>query len=305
MKNSRQTPAVDNPFKSHKFPFRVRLFFAVARLLFRSLGRVNPKLAGKLALPFFLTPPKFPSPRREIPVREKSQITYQTIAGNRIAIYTWGKGPVVLLSHGWGGRGTHFYALIDLAVSAGYQVVAFDAPAHGESSGKYTNMLEISETLVAIAESLGPIKALIGHSFGCGTALLAMDKYGVKAEKLILFSSFDDIYWITQQFGDAFAMNAQVINAMRDEAHRRYHEIFDTTWQWQQLSPLNTIQRIKSDIMLLHDKQDLEVPYQHAINLKAAASNIQLVTTTGLGHKKILRDNNVLQTCLDFIDQDC
>ncbi|MES9833639.1 MAG: alpha/beta hydrolase [Candidatus Thiodiazotropha sp. DIVDIV] len=301
MKNNNQNPSTGNPFKSHKFPLRIRLFFAVTRLFFRSLGSFAPKLAGKLALPLFMTPSKFPSPRREIALREKSRQSHQTISGNHIVIYTWGEGPTVLLSHGWGGRSTHFHALIELLISAGYQAVAFDAPAHGESSGKRTNALDVTNVLVAVAESLGSIKALVGHSFGCGTALLAMDRFEIKAEKLILFSCFEDIYWITNQFGAAFAMNEQVITSMRNEAHRLYQDSFDTAWQWHQLSPINTIQRIKTKILMLHDQQDLEVPYQHSENLLAVSSDAQLVTTSGLGHKKILRDREVLQTCLEFI----
>jgi alpha-beta hydrolase superfamily lysophospholipase len=50
-----------------------------------------------------------------------------------------------------------FFALIDLLVKAGYKAVAFDAPAHGESSGRRTNMLEVTQTLAAVAESIAPI----------------------------------------------------------------------------------------------------------------------------------------------------
>ncbi|MET0010386.1 MAG: alpha/beta hydrolase [Candidatus Thiodiazotropha sp. 6PLUC9] len=303
MKSNQQKQPTGNPFSSHKFPLKVRLFFAVTRFFFSALGSIAPTLAGKLALPLFMTPPRFPSPRREMAIKEKGKQHYKTIDGNRIAIYTWGEGPAVLLSHGWGGRSTHFYALIELLVSAGYQVVAFDAPAHGESSGKRTNALDVTSALVAVAGSLDSIKVLIGHSFGCGTALLAIDGFEIKVEKLILFSCFEDIYWITNQFGEAFAMNEKVTAAMRDEAHRRYLNRFDKPWEWHQLSPINTIQRIKTEILMLHDQQDQEVPYQHAENLIAVSADAQLVTTSGLGHKKILRDKAVLQTCLDFIQK--
>jgi pimeloyl-ACP methyl ester carboxylesterase len=93
------------------------------------------------------------------------------------------------------------------------------------------------------------IKAVVGHSFGCGTALLAMKKFRIKTEKLILFSCFDDIDWITNEFGKAFSMNGQTIAAMRNEAHRRYKRIFSGAWEWQELSPINTIQEIETEIL--------------------------------------------------------
>ncbi len=292
-----------NPFNSHKFPLRVRLFFSTVRTLFRGLGRVAPKLTGKLALRLFMTPPRLPSRRREKAAEQNSLHQFQQINGQRIAVYRRGEGEPILFSHGWGGRGSHFHALVDLLVEAGYQAVTFDAPAHGQSSGKRTNMLEVTGTLAALAESLGPLKAVVGHSFGSGIALLAMDRFQVEAEKLILFGCFDDIYWITDQFGAAFGMNTEVIGAMRDEAQRRYANQLGTVWQWHDLSPLKTIQTIEREILLLHDRQDLEVPYRHAENLLAVAGQARLHTTSGLGHKKILGDQSCLQTCLAFIQQ--
>ncbi|MCG7981206.1 MAG: alpha/beta hydrolase [Candidatus Thiodiazotropha lotti] len=292
-----------NPFTSHKFPLRVRLFFATARTLFGILGRVAPTLTGKLALRLFMTPPRFPARRRESVAEQNSDHQFQQINGQRIAVYRWGEGETILFSHGWGGRGSHFHALVELIVEAGYQAVTFDAPAHGQSGGKRTNMLEVTNILVALAESLGPLKAVVGHSFGSGIALLAMNRFQVDAEKLILFSCFDDIYWVTDQFGEAFGMNSEVIGAMRDEAQRRYAKHLGKTWQWRDLSPLKTIQTIEHEILLLHDRQDLEVPYRHAENLLAVAGQARLHTTSGLGHKKILRDQSCLQACLAFIQQ--
>ncbi|MCG7938176.1 MAG: alpha/beta hydrolase [Candidatus Thiodiazotropha lotti] len=292
-----------NPFKSHKFPLRVRLFFATARTFFGILGRVAPTLTGKLALRLFMTPPRFPARRRESVAEQNSDHQFQQINGQRIAVYRWGEGEPILFSHGWGGRGSHFHALVELIVEAGYQAVTFDAPAHGQSGGKRTNMLEVTNILVALAESLGPLKAVVGHSFGSGIALLAMNRFQVDAEKLILFSCFDDIYWVTDQFGEAFGMNSEVIGAMRDEAQRRYAKHLGKAWQWRDLSPLKTIQTIEHEILLLHDRQDLEVPYRHAENLLAVAGQARLHTTSGLGHKKILRDQSCLQACLAFIQQ--
>ncbi|MCG7976286.1 MAG: alpha/beta hydrolase [Candidatus Thiodiazotropha taylori] len=292
-----------NPFNSHKFPLRVRLFFATLRKLFGILGSVAPKLAGKLALRLFMTPPRFPAPRRERLAVQNSHHQLQQINGQQIAVYRWGEGEPILFSHGWGGRGSHFHALVEVLVEAGYQAITFDAPAHGQSSGKRTNMLEVTNTLVTLAESLGPLKAVVGHSFGSGIALLAMSRFQIAAEKLILFSCFDDIYWVTDQFGKAFGMNSEVIGAMRDEAQRRYAKQLGRAWQWRDLSPLKTIQTIEHEILLLHDREDLEVPYRHAENLLAVAPQVRLHTTSGLGHKKILRDQSCLQTCLAFIQQ--
>ncbi|MCU7936316.1 MAG: alpha/beta hydrolase [Candidatus Thiodiazotropha sp. (ex Dulcina madagascariensis)] len=299
--NDPKSPA-DNPFTNFKLPLGVRLFLFSARLLFTLLGQVSPRLAGNIALRFFMTPPNFAMPRREQASSDAAELRFQAIDGETIAVRAWGEGPTILLSHGWGGRGTQFFAFIEPLAAAGYRVVAFDAPAHGDSSGKRTNMLKVSRTAAAVAKQEGPIKALICHSFGCGTALLAIDRLALSAEKVILFSCFSDILWITERFAEAFAMNERSTAAMREEAHRRYGDAFDTPWQWPQLSPLNTIKQVAGDLLLIHDKQDTEVPYDHALKLIKSASGAELITTNRLGHRKILMNKKCIDACIDFIN---
>jgi len=51
----------------------------------------------------------------------------------RVAGWRWGNGPTVILLHGWGGYAGQLSAFVEPLVRSGYQVIAFDAPSHGES----------------------------------------------------------------------------------------------------------------------------------------------------------------------------
>jgi pimeloyl-ACP methyl ester carboxylesterase len=87
--------------------------------------------------------------------------------GGELAVTTWGKsGPAVLLMHGWGGARAQMTGFVDPLLFAGYRVVAYDQPAHGESDGKMTNLLEIAPSMDLIAGREGPFHAVISHSFG-------------------------------------------------------------------------------------------------------------------------------------------
>jgi pimeloyl-ACP methyl ester carboxylesterase len=291
----------NNPFTHHQLPLGVRLFLNAAKITFRVTGWVSPNLAGVLALRLFMTPPKFPIPRKELNIRKSARLAMRTIQGEQIAVRSWGEGPNVLLCHGWGGRGTQFFVLIEALVEAGYRAIAFDAPAHGDSSGKRTNMLMASRTIAGIVEKEAPISAVIGHSFGCGTALLAIDRYQIPSHKVILFSCFTDTLWITQQFAAAFSISEPIIEAMRHTAKQRYADHFDKPWDWLALSPVNTIKKVTGDLLLIHDKNDTKVPYQHAVKLKEIAPAIQLLTTERLGHKKILMNKQCIDACIKHI----
>ncbi|MCU7845758.1 MAG: alpha/beta hydrolase, partial [Candidatus Thiodiazotropha sp. (ex Monitilora ramsayi)] len=249
----------------------------------------------------FMTPPSVSIPRRELAIRDSADLKMQRIMGETIAVRIWGEGPTVLLCHGWGGRGTQFFTLIEALVASGYRVVAFDAPAHGDSSGRRTNMLEVTRTISVIAEKEGPIDAVIGHSFGCGTALLAIDRYRLPSNKVVLFSCFADTLWITEQFAQAFGISEAVILAMRDVAMHRFADHFDTPWDWLQLSPVNTIRQVQGDLLLIHDTQDAEVPYSHALKLMEIVPDAKLLTTERLGHKKILKNRTCIDACIEHI----
>ena len=87
--------------------------------------------------------------------------------GGELAVTTWGdQGPAVLLMHGWGGSRAQMTGFVDPLLSAGYRVVAYDQPAHGESDGKITNILEMTPTMDLIASREGKFDAIIAHSFG-------------------------------------------------------------------------------------------------------------------------------------------
>jgi pimeloyl-ACP methyl ester carboxylesterase len=295
--------AENNPFSHQGLPLGARLFMNTAKITFRVTGRVCPRLAAELALRLFMTPPKFPVPRKEVIIRKRASLTMHEIHGEQIAVRTWGDGPKVLLCHGWGGRGTQFHGLIKALVEAGYRAIAFDAPAHGDSSGKRTNMLMVTQTIAGIAEKEGPISAVIGHSFGCGTALLAIDRYQLPSDKVILISCFTDTLWITQQFAAAFSISESVIDTMRRIAMQRYANHFDKPWNWLELSPINTINKVTGDLLLIHDRHDTEVPYQHAMKLKEIAPRFHLLSTERLGHKKILVNKHCTTACIEHIGE--
>src|ERR1044071_921653 len=106
----------------------------------------------------------------------------------RIAAWRWGYGPTVLLIHGWEGRGSQLGAFVDPLVRAGLSVVAFDAPGHGDSPGHQLFLTEMADCIVDIARAVGPLHAIIAHSFGGAAALLAHQRGGVDAPRNVMIA---------------------------------------------------------------------------------------------------------------------
>jgi predicted ATPase len=54
-------------------------------------------------------------------------------------------------------------------------------------------------------------------------------------------------------------------------------------------------------MLVIHDQDDREVPWADGAAIAAAALDARLVTTHGLGHRRILRDPSVIEASVDFV----
>lgn len=299
--NNKQIKNTEHPFKNNQMPFPMKVLFSVLSLNFKVLGVVSPTLGGKLALRIFMTPPKFGTPRREKQLRDEATQYFIGIRNRQISVRSWGAGPTILLSHGWAGRSSQFHAFIGPLVAAGYRVVGFEIPGHGDSTGKRTNMLDVAHILSKVAEKEGPVEAIIGHSFGTGTTLLAIDKYKVKTNKIVLISAFSNVSFIINMFKELFDLRSSTVDAMKNIAMQRFATTYETSWNWDEISPLVTIESYQGEILLIHDDLDHEVPIEEALPLHQSVPRSKTLITSGFGHRRILMNNDVIQTTLDFI----
>ncbi|MGG1909502.1 alpha/beta hydrolase [Microbacterium sp. NRRL B-14842] len=149
---------------------------SASTLLVRTLpavGRVTPRLAGDLAYRlFFSTRPRMAVRAADAATHEAARRGSILVRDIPVTTYTWGGGPpTVLLLHGWRGRASQFAPLVRELVAEGLRVVAFDAPAHGSSGGRRTDIRDWVEAAQELEHTHGPFSALIGHSFGGLAAL--------------------------------------------------------------------------------------------------------------------------------------
>jgi len=89
--------------------------------------------------------------------------------------YHWGtEGPVVLLCHDWGRSALHMGPLVFPLLAAGYQVLAFDAPAQGKSPGHQLGFYGWAEAINSVLRFEGHIQCLVAHGEACAPALYAL-----------------------------------------------------------------------------------------------------------------------------------
>jgi pimeloyl-ACP methyl ester carboxylesterase len=264
------------------------------RTAFRTVGSVAPGVAARWAETIFCRPPRHGSrPSEETFLATGDRITVQS-EDQDLAVWTWGTGPVVVLAHGWGGRAGRFSAIAQALMEAGFRVVLFDAPAHGASMGDQASLPQFSEALRAVVSAVGPVHGLVGHSLGGAAVSLALGQ-GVSAERAVLLAPPADVFLFSHAFAEHLRIPARAREVMQHNLETRLQVT------WEELHIPTLARSMTAAALVVHDVQDADVPYGHGEQIADAWPGATLYSTTGLGHRAILRNPEVIRRVVRFL----
>lgn len=218
--------------------------------------------------------------------------------GGELAVTTWGgNGPAVLLMHGWGGSRAQMTGFVDPLLFAGYHVVAYDQPAHGESSGKMTNALEIAPTMDLVADKEGKFDAIIAHSFGTLiTSHALVNRNFPPPSRLVYFGAFNRIMDSLPRFQILAGLPDEIIEGLRAMIYKNFGE--------------GVLDKINNDLMtpqidvpalMFHDTADNVTPIEDSRSIAKVWKNAQLIETTGLGHRGALQSKEIHEQVVKFL----
>lgn len=287
MPDKNPTPRNHNSFQ---IPRHVIAFGKILQFFSKDLAVL---FAGKI----FSTPVKIAAPDRELTMRNSAKKETIHIPGCKsdVQVYIYGYSKKkILLAHGWAGRGTQLFQIADKILENRMMVISFDAPAHGLSSGKRTNMLEFQETIREINKKYGPFDAAIGHSFG-GMALINVVADGLKVNKLVTIGADNSIPEIFRYSVRKLELKPDIAEKMEELFNKKYKMKLDS------LSSEHKAAKIKIPTLIIHDSEDKYVNVSSAVSIRQRLRNGELLITNGLGHHKIFKDNFVIQRIIDYI----
>lgn len=278
-------------------PALFNLSLRLMRAGFRHVGAYLPNLAGYWACRLWFATRRSPVPPRELQWRAHALTDTVDCAGRPLARYQWGMpdAPAILLIHGWNGRGLQLGGFAAPLVNAGFRVVTFDAPGHGDSPGNSTHILDYARAVQVMADSSGPLAGAVAHSFGVPAVARALLQ-GLRLPRLVAIAAPADADFLVRRFADHLDIPAAVIAAMRARIERRFGmDIF------LRLSTEAMLAETAIPGLIIHDRNDRDVPAAHAERLRRAWPGAQIVYTDGLGHNRILRDAGVIAAAVDFL----
>lgn len=261
------------------------------------LSVISTKLTVLFAAKLFTTPIKHKIPKRELEMDAQSEQQLVLIPSikKEVMVYQYGENKKkILLVHGWSGRGTQMVRIADELIANGFSTVSFDAPGHGKSHGNTTIMLEFIATILELEKQFGPFEAAVGHSLG-GMSLLNAVRQGLKINHLITIGSADVVKDIVDHFISKLELKPEMGDKLQLHFEKKYGEKMDS------LSAYISAKEIEIPVLIIHDNDDEEVPIKCAIHIHKQLKNGQLMITKGLGHRRILGDQNVVEKVVHFI----
>jgi pimeloyl-ACP methyl ester carboxylesterase len=261
---------------------------------------VAPERALADAVRLFLTPPRRPMRERDESFLAGGRGFTAPAAGVRLAAWRFGEQdrPAVILSHGWGGRGTQFHAFVPILVAAGFQAIVFDHAGHGLSEGRQTSLVDFARNLGAVADEVerrgGRIAGIIGHSLGAAAVARFLRTSG-RTVKCVLVAPPASLVGYSSWFARKLGLGEPIRQRLQKAVENRYGV------RWDELELPQAVASLAAPALVIHDEDDRDVRIAAGLAVARAWPGARFVRTKGLGHNALLRDPGVVRDAVDFL----
>ncbi|MFE0645877.1 alpha/beta hydrolase [Streptomyces sp. NPDC058877] len=264
-------------------------------------ARVAPGPAGRWAFRLFVRPlGRARLKPGERAFHDAARTDVLRVGEKEVVTYAWGDGRrPVLLVHGWSSRASRLGAFAEELLGRGYSPIAFDAPGHGDSAGRASNILEYRRIIRELHARHGDFEAVVAHSFGVLASLFAL-REGVRANRFVGLGGVGSFEMLLAGFQAGLGVDDRVLGRMR--AHVEEVLAPDEPGVWDRFGADHAPEELGAPVLLFHDEGDDMVPLAQARFLaRAHGDRARLVVTRGLGHRRILADPEVIAEAVEFV----
>ncbi len=282
--------------------FSERIYLQYLRTKFKTISKLAPATAGRMAFDLFCTPyPKYKKRKAPAIFHHATKRTVVLADQTKIHGFEWlpskPNDQTVLIAHGYGSYAYKFEHYIAPLLKMGYRVLAFDAPAHGQSEGKHIHVVVYQEAIQKIMEQAGPIHHFIGHSLGALTLSMIAEKIDqAEARKFVLIAPATKTTTTFANFFKMMHLNEVTKAAFLQDVSNKTNHTMDY------FAADRALTNYKGPILWVHDEKDMVCPYEDIINFKEnAPSNIKFLITNGLGHNKVYKTAEIMDQIMTFL----
>ena len=135
---------------------------------------------------------------------------------------------------------------------------------------------------------------VIAHSIGGAATLLAV-RNGLRLDRVVLLAPPSDMRGFIDLFGEHIGLPQRSQQGMARRA---------AAWfgiDWRQMEVAHWAEGDLPPVLVFHDRGDRVVPLGHGERIRAVWGRAELITTEGLGHRRIRRDDDVIRRAVSFL----
>ncbi|OIR13300.1 alpha/beta hydrolase family protein [mine drainage metagenome] len=264
-----------------------------------TIALVSPRLAAEKALDLFCTPFGKRNKLHAPPVfHHAEKLSFELKDSIIINGWRWksdrSDAKKILIAHGFNSNSYKFEKYVLHLQTEGFEVLAFDAPAHGMSEGKRVNALLYRDMILEIEKKYGQLFGIMAHSLGGLSAALAAEKIKT-LEKLVLIAPATETYRAVDNFFTLIQLN----HSFKKEFEEVLMEFAGYPISYFSVS--RAITNITANTLWLHDTEDFTCSFEDVLPVqKMNLPSLQFYITNGLGHSRIYKENKVIKAIVSF-----
>lgn len=260
--------------------------------VFKILENISARGASYLIDYQMRSPRKLKRRTKEIQKLESASRKTFSYQNFKVQEYRWGnpENPVALCIHGWEGNAGNFGAFSELLPKLGYQMIAIDGPAHGESSRAKVHMFEYIDFVTAQVKRLQPA-LIVSHSFGSVCTVFSMIRNkDLTLEKWVAITAPNAFRDYLDHMLEPFRVKSSTVNNLIQRIEKRIEFPLDELDMQHSQKYIHRFPKTA----IFHSKTDKIIPFWQAQNAAKALNHADFFPLEDLGHYRILWDATVV-----------
>jgi len=201
---------------------------------------------------------------------------------------------LVGLVHGWEGHGAQLGAFAAPLAAAGFRVLAFDAPGHGDSPGDEAHVPLLARLLAELEGEAGRFFGLIGHSMGAAAAAMST-QHGTAPRGLVLLAPPQSQLERVVRVADRMKLTGGLREKFHAAVERR------TGARFAEVDMRVVAERAPCPLLVFHDPADEDTSFAATEQVVARWRGARLVPAPGRGHYRIVVTPEIVRQAVDFL----
>lgn len=208
--------------------------------------------------------------------------------------YVWkGNETKILLVHGWESNAARWKKTLPHLQKSGSTIIAIDAPAHGQSSGKEFNVPLYAEFINKAVEKYQP-EIIIGHSIGGAACVYHQYLFpNTSINKMVILGAPSDLKTLIDNYISMLSLNRRMLPLLESKFINRFN------FKLEDFSGQKFASEITISGFIAHDTSDKIVAFAEGKKIAQGWKNSQFIETSGLGHG--MHDDDLYDKVIEFL----